>query len=207
MTFWYMEQLIIASGNSGKIKEIKEILADLPLNVVSMKELGIDIKFEEIGATFSENALIKAKTLSGVVDGIVMADDSGLEIDFLNGAPGIFTARFAGENTSQEEKNIKIINLLKGIEKKYRTARFVCAIAIVSKKINFTVEDSVEGLIAEEPLGTGGFGYDPIFFVPEYGKTFAELPEEIKNKISHRARALQKLKQKLSAVYEGRDFT
>jgi len=196
-----MDRLVIASGNKGKIREIKEILKDLPLQVVSMKELGFIPEFDEKGATFSENAMIKAKTLSSVTEGIILADDSGLEIDFLNGAPGIFTSRFAGEGTSQEEKNNKIINLLKGIDKKYRTARFVCAIAVVSEDFSFTVEDSVEGIISEEPRGNAGFGYDPIFFVPEYGKTFAELPEEIKNKISHRAKALEKLKQKLSDIY------
>jgi len=196
-----MDRLVIASGNKGKIREIKEILKDLPLQVVSMKELGFIPEFDEKGATFSENAMIKAKTLSSVTEGIILADDSGLEIDFLNGAPGIFTSRFAGEGTSQEEKNNKIINLLKGIDKKYRTARFVCAIAVVSEDFSFTVEDSVEGIISEEPRGNAGFGYDPIFFVPEYGKTFAELPEETKNKISHRAKALEKLKQKLSDIY------
>jgi len=196
-----MDRLIIASGNTGKIREIKEILKDLPLQVISMKEAGYNPEFDETGATFAENAMIKAKALSRVAEGIVLADDSGLEIDFLNGAPGIFTSRFAGENTSQEEKNKKIINLLKGIDKKYRTARFVCSIAVVSRDFSFTVEDSVEGIISEEPRGNAGFGYDPIFFVPEYRKTFAELPEEIKNKISHRARALEKLKLKLSDIY------
>ncbi|NLM10681.1 MAG: RdgB/HAM1 family non-canonical purine NTP pyrophosphatase [Clostridiaceae bacterium] len=196
-----MDKLVIASGNTGKITEIKAILNELPLKVVSMKEEGYNPEFDEIGATFSENALIKAKTLNKVVNGIVLADDSGLEIDFLNGAPGIFTSRFAGENVSQEEKNNKIIYLLKGIDKRYRTARFVCSIAFISNSITFTVEESIEGIISEEPMGDAGFGYDPIFFVPEYQKTFAELPEDIKNKISHRAKALAKLRQKLSIIY------
>lgn len=201
-----MDKLVIASGNIGKITEIKAILNDLPLQVVSMNELGYNLEFDEIGATFSENALIKANTLYKITNGIVLADDSGLEIDFLNGAPGIFTSRFAGEKASQEEKNNKIINLLKGIDREYRTARFVCSIAIVSDNMNFTVEDSVEGIISEEPRGNAGFGYDPIFFVPEYQKTFAELPEDIKNKISHRAKALEKLRQELSIIYGIKQF-
>lgn len=196
-----MDKLVIASGNIGKITEIKAILKELPLNVVSMKDEGYELDFNEVGSTFSENALIKANTLKKVVNGMVLADDSGLEIDFLNGAPGIFTARFAGEKTSQQEKNIKIINLLKGVDKPYRTARFVCAVAFVSASMSFTVEGSIEGIISEKPQGNAGFGYDPIFFVPEYQKTFAELPEEIKNKISHRARALEKLRQKLLSMY------
>lgn len=197
-----MDKLVIASGNTGKIKEIKAILSKFPLNVVSMKDEGYNLDFDEVGTTFSENALIKANTLKKYVNGMVLADDSGLEIDFLNGAPGIFTARFAGKETSQEEKNNKIINLLKGVEEKYRTARFVCAIAFVSDSVSFTVEGSIEGIISEKPRGNCGFGYDPIFYVPEYQKTFAELPDEIKNKISHRAIALEKLLQKLSALYD-----
>lgn len=196
-----MEKLVIASGNAGKIKEIKTILNKLPFNVVSMRDEGYNTDFDETGATFRENALIKANTLKRAVNGIVLADDSGLEIDFLNGAPGIFTSRFAGENAHQHEKNIKIINLLKGIDEKYRTCRFVCAIAFVSDKIIFTVEESTEGIISCEPRGDAGFGYDPIFFVPEYGKTFAELPESIKNRISHRAKALEKLHRELSVIY------
>jgi len=196
-----MDKLVIASGNAGKIAEIKAILKDLPLDVVSMKESGFNMEFDEIGTTFSENALIKANTLSKHVNGLVLADDSGLEIDFLNGAPGIFTSRFAGENASQQEKNNKIINLLRGIDRKYRTCRFVCSIAVVSESISISVEDSIEGIISEEPRGNSGFGYDPIFYVPEYQKTFAELPEEVKNKISHRAKTLEKMRQKLSVIY------
>lgn len=196
-----MDKLLIASDNIGKIIEIKSILNELPLNIASMKEEGYDLKFVETGTTFSENALIKANSLNKLVKGMVLADDSGLEIDFLNGAPGIYTARFAGEKTSQTEKNNKIINLLKDIDKKYRTARFVCSIAFVSNTINFTVEGSIEGIISEKPEGDAGFGYDPIFFVPEYNKTFAQLPEQIKNKISHRAKALEKLRQKLFVIY------
>lgn len=199
-----MNKLVIASGNIGKIIEIKAILKELPLNVVSMKDEGYDIKFDETGTTFCENALIKANSLSKLVNGSVLADDSGLEIDFLNGAPGVYTARFGGNNISQEEKNRKILELLVGVDKKDRTARFVCSIAFVSEKINFTVNGSIEGIISEKPAGDEGFGYDPIFFVPEYNKTFAQLPEKIKNNISHRAKALDKLKQKLLTIYDSK---
>lgn len=197
-----MDKLVIASGNKGKIIEIKAILAELPLKIVSMKDEGYDIEFEETGTTFRENALIKANSLNRYVKGMVLADDSGLEIDYLNGAPGVYTARFGGNNISQTEKNNKIIELLTGVDKKDRTARFVCSIAFVSEKVSFIVNGSIEGLISDKPAGDEGFGYDPIFFVPEYNKTFAQLPEEIKNKISHRAKALEKLKQKLLALYD-----
>lgn len=197
-----MDKLVIASGNKGKIIEIKAILAELPLKIVSMKDEGYDIEFEETGTTFCENALIKANSLNRYVKGMVLADDSGLEIDYLNGAPGVYTARFGGNNISQTEKNNKIIELLTGVDKKDRTARFVCSIAFVSEKVSFIVNGSIVGLISDKPAGDEGFGYDPIFFVPEYNKTFAQLPEEIKNKISHRAKALEKLKQKLLALYD-----
>lgn len=195
-----MERLVIASGNRGKINEIRYILADLPFEVISMAEAGCDIEIVEKGRTFAENALIKAQTLFPHTKSMVLADDSGLVIDFLNGAPGIYTARFAGEDTSQEEKNLKILSLLDGIERKYRTARFVCSIAFVSENTTFTVEGIVDGIIAGKPEGRTGFGYDPIFFVPEYDMTMAQLPEQLKNKISHRARALNKLREKLESI-------
>lgn len=194
-------KLIVASKNDGKIKEIKKILDGLPIEIISMKEAGIDPDIEENGADFEQNAMLKAQAVYNLTSSMVIADDSGLEIDFLNGAPGVFTSRFAGESTDQSEKNKKIIYLLKDIEPQYRKARFVCSIAFVSEKIKFTVTGSVEGQISEKPEGYNGFGYDPIFYVPEYGKTFAELPESIKNKISHRAIALQKLRKKLDNIF------
>jgi XTP/dITP diphosphohydrolase len=195
-----MERLVIASNNKGKINEIKKILR-LPIEVVSMKEAGFDVELIESGETFSENALQKAKCLFEFVGGCVIADDSGLVIDYLNGAPGVYSARFAGENTSQQQKNQKIINMLKGVNKELRTARFICSIAFVSRDISFTVEGSVEGLIAEKPEGEQGFGYDPIFYLPEFQKTMAQLTEQEKNRISHRARALNKLRYKLETIY------
>jgi len=195
-----MEKLIIATKNKGKVIEIKEILKEFPVDVLSMSEAGYDLEVIENGCSFSENALIKARALFNVSGEMVLADDIGLEIDFLNGAPGIFTSRFAGNNVSQEVKNNRIIHLLKGIDAKYRTARFVCSIAFISKKASFCTMGTVEGLIAEEPMGNKGFGYDPIFYLPEYKKTFAQLPESIKNEISHRAVALRKFKAKFAEV-------
>ncbi len=196
-----MRKLVVASKNIGKLREIQEILRELPFEIISMQEAGYDFEIEEKGNTFQENAMLKAQALFQHVNTMVLADDSGLEIDYLGGAPGIYTARFAGENASQEEKNSKIINLLSGIEKPDRTARFVCAIAFVSKEKCFTVNGSVDGIISEKPEGSSGFGYDPIFYLPEYGKTMAQLQEDIKNKISHRARALYKMRQELAGIY------
>ena len=194
-------KLIVASKNDGKIKEIKKILDGLPIEIISMKEAGIDPDIEENGADFEQNAMLKAQAVYNLTSSMVIADDSGLEIDFLNGAPGVFTSRFAGESTDQSEKNKKIIYLLKDIEPQYRKARFVCSIAFVSEKIKFTVTGSVEGQISEKPEGYNGFGYDPIFYVPEYAKTFAELTENVKNQISHRADALHKLRKKLDNIF------
>lgn len=194
-------KLIVASKNNGKIKEIKKILDGLPFEIISMKDAGFDLDIIEDGATFEENAMLKAQALFNVVNNMVIADDSGLEIDFLNGAPGVFTSRFAGESTEQSVKNKKILYLLKDVEPRYRKARFVCSIAFVSENIKFTVTGSLDGQISEKPEGDNGFGYDPIFYVPEYRKTFAELPESIKNKISHRAIALQKLRNELDKIF------
>jgi XTP/dITP diphosphohydrolase len=197
-----MEKLIIASKNKGKINEIKDILKELPFEIISMKDAGYDFEIEENGNTFDENAMLKAKSLFKRTGGMVLADDSGLEVDFLNGAPGIYTARFAGDEACQEEKNARIIGLLSGISSPYRTARFVCSIAFVSSERSFTVNGAAEGLIAEQPCGSAGFGYDPIFFMPEHGKTMAQLPDSVKNKISHRARALYNLRDKLEKIYK-----
>ncbi len=196
-----MEKLVIASKNKGKMNEIKDILKDLPFEIISMKDAGYDFEIEENGNTFDENAMLKAQTLFRHTGGMVLADDSGLEIDFLNGAPGIYTARFAGEQASQQEKNEKIVGLLSGVDSPYRTARFVCSIAFVSSERSFTVNGTVEGIIAEKPDGSAGFGYDPIFFMPGYGKTMAQLHDSVKNDISHRARALNKLREELEKKY------
>ncbi len=195
-----MEKLIIASKNSGKINEISKILQDLPVEVISMKDAGFERDIEEKGTTFAENAMLKARCVFIHTKEMVLADDSGLEIDFLNGAPGIYTARFGGPLASQQEKNKKILCLLEDIDDPYRKARFVCSIAFVSKNIEFTVNGSIEGMIAKTPTGEYGFGYDPIFYLPEYKKTFAQLPDHIKNEISHRAIALAKFRKELEMI-------
>jgi len=187
-----MKKFIAATKNKGKIHEISEILKDFPYEVLSMESLGIDIDIEETGSTFEENALIKAKEINRITGEIVMADDSGLEVDFLNGAPGIYSARFAGENATDEEKNRKLLHLLKDVPFDKRAARFVCVIAVVfPDKSSFTVRGTCEGYISHKPEGNNGFGYDPIFYVPEYQMTTAQMASEMKHKISHRGKALR----------------
>lgn len=191
-----MSKIIFATGNAGKMKEIKEILSDLSYEVLSMKEAGVTADIIEDGTTFEENALIKARTIAQLTGEIAMADDSGLEVDYLDKAPGIYSARFLGEDTSYEIKNKYLIDQLAGVEGDDRSARFVCAIACVWPDGKERVyRATIEGVLAKEPAGENGFGYDPIFYVPEYGKTTAELSMEEKNEISHRAKALREMKK------------
>ena len=186
-----MNKIIFATGNAGKLREIKEILKDLPYEVVSMKEANIDVKIDENGKTFEENALIKARSIAKYTSAIVMADDSGLEVDYLNKEPGIYSARYLGEDTPYEVKNMSIIKRLEGVSDDKRTARFVAAIACVFPDgREFTTRGTIEGIIGHNPQGSNGFGYDPIVYVPELGKTTAELSMEEKNAISHRGKAL-----------------
>ena len=194
-----MERTIIfATGNEGKMHEIRQILGDMDVNILSMKEAGISADIIEDGTTFEENAVIKAKAVAAMTSHIVLADDSGLEIDYLNKEPGIYSARYMGENTSYDIKNANLIERLEGVEDEKRTARFVCAIAAVLPDGEvLTAQGFVEGRIAYEPEGENGFGFDPIFYLPEYGCTTAQLSEEEKNSISHRGRALRAMKQKL----------
>ncbi len=193
------EKVIFATGNAGKIREAGEILGELDLEVVSMKEAGVFADPEENGSTYAENALIKARAVAALAtDAIVLADDSGLEIDYLNKEPGIYSARYLGEDTPYSIKNQNLIDRLEGVEDKKRTARFVCAIAaVLPDGREFSTLGIVEGRIGYEEKGEGGFGYDPIFYVPEFGKTTAELSEEEKNAISHRGRALRAMAEKL----------
>ena len=197
-------KIVFATGNAGKVREIKAILADLNIEVLSMKEAGVVAEAEENGATFAENAMIKAKDIAGKVsNAIVMADDSGLVIDALNGEPGIYSARYLGEDTPYSIKNAHIINRLEGIAVEERTARFVCAIAAVLPDGRvLSTEGTIEGYIGYEERGTNGFGYDPIFMLPEYGCTTAQLSEEAKNAISHRGKALEAMKVKLKEALE-----
>lgn len=197
-------RIVFATGNANKVREIKAILADLNMEVLSMKEAGVYAEAEENGATFAENAMIKAKDIaSKVSDDIVMADDSGLVVDALNGEPGIYSARYLGEDTPYSIKNANIIERLEGIPVEGRSARFVCAIAAVLPDGRvLSTEGTIEGYIGYEERGNGGFGYDPIFMVPEYGCSTAELSAEAKNAISHRGKALNAMKIMLQKALE-----
>ena len=193
-----MTKIILASNNKGKIKEVKEICKDMQVEIVSMKEAGIDIDIEENGTTFEENALIKAEAVMKLTGELTIADDSGLEVDYLNKEPGVYSARYMGENTDYHIKNANLIQRLDGVPDEQRTARFVCAIAAAFPDGRVeTVRGTMEGRIGYEEKGANGFGYDPIFFLPEYGCTSAELSMEEKNKISHRGKALQAIKEEL----------
>ncbi|MBQ9135280.1 MAG: XTP/dITP diphosphatase [Lachnospiraceae bacterium] len=193
------QKVIFATGNAGKIREAGEILAELGMEVVSMKEAQVVAEPEENGKTYAENALIKARAVAALAKGaIVLADDSGLEIDYLNNEPGIYSARYLGEDTSYRVKNNNLIERLEGVEDEKRTARFMCAIAaVLPDGRELTTLGIVEGRIGYEEKGAGGFGYDPIFYLPEFGKTTAELSEEEKNAISHRGRALRAMAEEL----------
>ncbi|MBS4979539.1 MAG: XTP/dITP diphosphatase [Clostridiales bacterium] len=193
-----MKKIIFATGNAGKMKEIREILKDLDAEVLSMKEAGVEAEIVEDGKTFEENALIKAKTVCKLTGEIALADDSGLEIDYLNKEPGIYSARYMGEDTSYRIKNANLIERLEGVPDEKRTARFVCAIvAAFPDGTVKTVRGTMEGRIGYEETGENGFGYDPIFYLPEYGCSSAELSMEEKNKISHRGKALRAIKAEL----------
>ena len=193
-----IEKVIFATGNEGKMREVRMILGDLGIQVISMKEAGVTAEAEENGTTFEENAIIKAKEIMEKTGEIVLADDSGLEVDALGGEPGIYSARYMGENTDYHIKNANLIQRLDGVPDEQRTARFVCAIAAAFPDGRVeTVRGTMEGRIGYEEKGANGFGYDPIFFLPEYGCTSAELSMEEKNKISHRGKALQAIKEEL----------
>lgn len=196
-----MKSIILASNNKDKVKEVKEILKGY--DIISMKEAGIDVDIEENGTTFEENALIKARAIMKLTGQITMADDSGLEIDYLNKAPGVYSARFMGHDTSYDIKNKALIQKLEGVKGSDRSGHFVCAIAVCFPDGREIVKrGTMEGLIAEEIKGDNGFGYDPIVYLPEYGKTSGELAPEEKNKISHRGKALALIKEELDKSEE-----
>ena len=195
-----MKQIIFATGNQGKLKEIREIVKDLGYEVLSMKEALCDIPIVEDGKTFEENSLIKARTVARATGKMTMADDSGLVVDALGGEPGIYSARWMGEDVSYDIKNAEILRRMKDVPEEKRTARFVCVIsAVMEDGREVTSKGVMEGHIAHEIKGEGGFGYDPIFFLPERGCTSAELTAEEKNAISHRGQALRLMKEKLRA--------
>jgi len=196
------KKVIFATGNAGKMKEIKMILNDLDIELLSMKEAGIEVEIIEDGTSFEENAMIKAKTIMELTGEVTLADDSGLEVDFLNKEPGIYSARYMGENTPYTIKNKSIIDRLEGTRGQDRSARFVCVIAVAFPDGSaITTRGTIEGLIGYEEKGDNGFGYDPIVFIPEYNATTAQLSPEIKNIISHRGKALRKMKEKLFKYY------
>ncbi len=194
-------KLILATSNKDKAREIAEILSDTPFVVSTMKEEGFNPDIVEDGKTFEENALIKARAVHALAqNAYVMADDSGLCIDALDGAPGIYSARFCGEDSTYPEKFAKIFEMLKDVPEEKRTAKFVCSIAVVRPDgSEFTVRGEVCGVLHEKPMGDGGFGYDPIFYVPEFGMTTAQMTKEQKNSISHRGKASRAMAERLKA--------
>ena len=198
-------KLILATSNKDKAREIAEILNDTPFVVTTMKEEGYNPDIIEDGKTFEENALIKARAVHALAkNAYVMADDSGLCIDALDGAPGIYSARFCGEDSTYPEKFAKIFEMLKDVPEEKRTAKFVCSIAVVRPDgSEFTVRGEVCGVLHEKPMGDGGFGYDPIFYVPEFGMTTAQMTKEQKNSISHRGKASRAMAEILKKDLEG----
>ncbi len=194
-------RIIFATGNENKMREIREILGDIGPQILSMKEAGISADIVEDGDSFEANALIKSKAISKLCDDIVLADDSGLEVDYLDKAPGIYSARYMGEDTSYDIKNQAIIDKLDGVPDEKRTARFVCAMAaVLPSGEEIVTRGTIEGIIGYEIAGENGFGYDPIFYVPEFGCTTAEMSAVKKNEISHRGNALRKMRDKLIAA-------
>lgn len=196
-------RIVFATGNAGKMKEIRLILGDLGCEILSMKEAGVNPEIVEDGTTFAENAEIKAKAVWALTGDIVLADDSGLVVDYIGGEPGVYSARYMGEDTSYEIKNRNLIERLSDAPEAGRTARFICNIAAVMPggQVLHT-EAAMEGVIAHEPAGSGGFGYDPILMIPEYGVTSAELTIDQKNRISHRGKALEAMKAALRNALE-----
>lgn len=198
-----INQIIFATGNEGKMKEIRLILEELGAEILSLKDAGINIEIQEDGKTFEENAVIKAREVMRATGALVLADDSGLEIDYLNGEPGVYSARYLGEDTSYRIKNQNLIDRLEGVPDEQRTARFVCVIAAAFPDGRIiTARGAIEGIIGYEERGEGGFGYDPIFWLPEYGCSTAELTMEKKNELSHRGKALREMKNELKKVLE-----
>ena len=202
-----MKKIILASNNAHKIEEIKKILEGLPFEIKSLKDENINIDIEEDGNTFEENAKKKASEIAnflknrGEKEFIVMADDSGLEVDYLNGEPGIYSARYAGEHGNDKKNNEKLLKELKGVPKEKRGAQFVCQIVLVNENDKYlSIRGEVRGRILEELTGKEGFGYDPLFFYAPLNKTFGELSSEEKNSVSHRACALKELKNRIKEI-------
>jgi len=190
------KKILVATFNRGKFIEIKEILADIPFELVSLQEMGLKDEYEEIGSSFLEIARNKANYWSKITGLLTLGEDSGLEVPFLSGAPGIFSARYAGMGKNSEENIRKLLKEMNGIPIEKRKAFFKCAVAVSKEgKVIFESVEEVEGIILEEKRGGAGFGYDPVFYYPPLRKTFAELTVEEKNKVSHRGKALRKVKE------------
>lgn len=195
-------KVIFATKNPGKMKEIRQILGEAPIEVISMEEAGLDCDVVEDGSTFEENAILKAVAIMKITGEAVLADDSGLEVDYLGKEPGIYSARYGGVDTPYKIKNQLIIDRLEGVKGDKRSARFVCAIAVAFPDGQVaTTRGTIEGQIAFEEKGDSGFGYDPIFYVPEYKLTTSEMSLELKNKISHRGKALRAMKSILEDYF------
>lgn len=198
-----MKKLVLATNNQHKVQEIKQILEDMPLEVASLKDMGIDIEVEEDGESFLENSYKKAKAIYDILKFkdekfIVMADDSGLMVDALGGAPGVYSARYSGEHGNSQKNNEKLLKELQGTPFEERKGRFVCAVVLINDDgDSIKVEEYAEGYIGEKLEGLEGFGYDPLFYVPEFHKTFAEMSSKEKNSISHRGKALEKVKKEI----------
>ena len=201
-----MIKLLVATTNQGKFAEVKDFLRQLPLEVLSLSDFATSPKIIEDGATFEENALKKARALAEYSGYLTLADDSGLEVDALNGAPGIYSARYCGEEGNDKKNNEKLMHELREISEEKRTGRFVCALALCAPKSHgmkeWTVRDSCEGRISFELKGENGFGYDPLFFYPSLGKTFGEIDRAIKATVSHRGKALKKLAEMLPSLVD-----
>jgi XTP/dITP diphosphohydrolase len=196
-----MKMLVAATRNKGKLREFRELLAGLPLEVVSLSIFPAIAEIEETGSSFAENAVIKAETVARHTGELALADDSGLEVDALSGNPGIYSARYAGQGAGDDANNRKLLAELAAVADTKRTARFRAAIAVAAPDLPTRVAEGVcEGIIIHEPRGSGGFGYDPLFFVPEHGKSFAEMTPDEKNAISHRARAMYGARQILEEI-------
>lgn len=196
-------EILVATKNAGKIKELEQLLAGLPVHLRSLNEFSDVVEAEETGATFAENAVLKARSYASQTRLWALADDSGLEVDALGGAPGVYSARYAGEGASDADRIEKLLSELKSVPDEQRRARFVCAMAVsdANGEIKFLAEETCEGAIARTPSGANGFGYDPVFIPDNFNQTFGELADEIKREISHRARAAKKIIRYL------RDFT
>jgi XTP/dITP diphosphohydrolase len=194
-------RIIIASNNAHKIHEIKTILKEFPYEVLSLKEAGIDVEIEENGKTFEENAYIKAKAILDLTGEAALADDSGLEVDALGGEPGVYSARYSGNHGDDKANNRKLLEELKDVPEEERTARFVCSIVMLTPDgLRLNARGTVEGVIGYKEIGDNGFGYDPLFNIPELHKTFAQLSGEEKNSMSHRGNALKELRKKLKEI-------